>query len=135
MSYYQLDDDIENNIQDFDSEYINGNNICYICFENKEKLKLQCNHNICKECLISWIKSKYNNKCPWCKQIITKEYLTNNLKLTTSEIRPTVGVFTNGIFYGNYNGDSDTNPELNALKILCLFIAIVVILVSTQQNN
>lgn len=133
MSYYQLDDDIENNLQDNDcnSENINRNKICYICFENKEKLKLQCNHTICKECLISWIKSKYNNKCPWCKQNITKDYLTNNLKLNSSEIKPTLGIFTNG----NYNRDNDMNSECNALKFLCLLIGIIFIIISTMQQQ
>ena len=121
MSYYQLDDDIENN----------NLSICYICFENKEKLKLECNHTICKECLISWIKSRYKNKCPWCKKNITQDYLTNQLKLTSSEIRQTLGIFTNGNYYGN---DGDANSEYGALKVLCLLIGIIFIIISTQQK-
>jgi hypothetical protein len=51
----------------------NEEEICYICFETKHRIKLTCNHKICKECLLKWKNNNNNNictLCPWCKNPI-----------------------------------------------------------------
>ena len=53
----------------------NDSSICYICFENKQKLKLECKHTICKECLVTFLKTSLDNNCPWCRQNISAKQI------------------------------------------------------------
>ena len=71
-----------NNTIDSPNDSSNDSSICYICFENKQKLKLECEHTICKECLITFLKSSLHNNCPWCRQNISTEQVK---KLLPSE--------------------------------------------------
>lgn len=55
---------------------------CYICYENKNLIRLDCKHKFCKPCLKKIIETKKNNQedtslvsCPYCRQDVTK---TNN---------------------------------------------------------
>jgi len=75
---------------DSSNDSSNDSSICYICFENKQKLKLECGHTICKECLITFLKSSLHNNCPWCRRGIS-----------TKEIKKLIPSESKRIFYTN----------------------------------
>ena len=45
---------------------------CAICFENKNMVKLLCNHEFCKDCIKTICLDDYINKCPLCRNILYK---------------------------------------------------------------
>ena len=93
--------------------------ICYICFENKQKLKLECNHSICKECLITFLKTNLANNCPWCRKNISNKEIK---KLLPSESKH--------IFICNCKN------FLNSIKDYCfIFLIIFIIIYFTTLNN
>ena len=60
--------------------------ICYICFENKPKLKLECKHTICKECLVTFLKSSLEKNCPWCRHYISAKQIKKLLPIEYNRI-------------------------------------------------
>ncbi len=59
--------------------------ICEICMQEKYKFKNgeNCNHSLCNECYDK-ICQEYNNKCPICRKILSKENKTTQDKENNS---------------------------------------------------
>jgi hypothetical protein len=70
-----FDGPFDNNLNDNLNDKLLDSSICYICFENKPKLKLECKHTICKECLVTFLKSSLEKNCPWCRHNISTKQI------------------------------------------------------------
>jgi hypothetical protein len=65
-----------------DANIIKNPTECCICYEevnNLNEIKLNCNHELCKECYKKIVKSN-NCKCPLCREDI-KEVTVNNVDI------------------------------------------------------
>jgi hypothetical protein len=45
--------------------------ICYCEPTESNKIKLECKHEYCVECLVKWIFVSISKYCPYCRQVIT----------------------------------------------------------------
>jgi hypothetical protein len=56
------------NCNAFDINFINENNTCFICYEDKYLIETKCKHQFCLDCLIklNWEKPVDENPCPFC---------------------------------------------------------------------
>lgn len=78
--------------------------LCKICYENNQKILLQCNHEICIKCLSNWYKT-----CPWCR---------TELKLSPDIIKK--------IKFNNQN-NIDVDDDEDDIDSLSIFILSVVL--------
>ncbi len=69
--YFYKNEQCEN-CNAFDIKFINENNTCFICYEDKYLIETKCNHQFCLDCLIklNWEKPVDENPCPFCLQNI-----------------------------------------------------------------
>ena len=47
-------------------EFIDLNDYCVICLDNKINIRTNCGHFYHAKCLIEWLKRKNTNPCPLC---------------------------------------------------------------------
>jgi hypothetical protein len=69
-----LKNDLKNDLKNNDCEKVT----CLVCYEeitDQTKIKLNCNHEYCSDCLINWLKVATVKNCPMCRiNIISMEY-------------------------------------------------------------
>jgi hypothetical protein len=103
--------------------------ICYICFETKHRIKLTCNHKICKECLLKW---KNNNNistlCPWCKNPIDNKIFK---QIGYSYNQPNTIVINrisdrNRFIYANRGRYQDNSLVVNC-QVCCIIFVILLV--------
>ena len=67
--YFYKNEQCEN-CNAFDINFINEQNTCLICYEDKYLIETKCKHNFCLDCLIKMNGEKPvdENPCPFCLQ-------------------------------------------------------------------
>jgi hypothetical protein len=83
---------IQNNENNTNNNMLENNMMCNICWDEKEKnkfVKFGCNHEFCKDCIVTSLRSEQRNIpcCALCRSEI------NNITCTTEDIRSELAEF------------------------------------------
>ena len=63
---------IVSNTEDVVERFVNNHKYatdehCPVCFENKNMVRMDCDHVVCDECLTNWVVEERKNSCPICR--------------------------------------------------------------------